>query len=207
VVGWIDLTAADAEGELRRLRTVPGGHLLVGVRHQAEDEPDPRWLVRADVRRSLRAVAAAGLGYDLLVRAPQRPAARTLAEQLPEVTFVLDHAGKPGIAAGEGQPWTSWIAAMAALPNVTCKLSGLITEAPWDAWTPDLIRPYADHVLSCFGAGRVMFGSDWPVCELAGRYADVLELTQDLLAGATESERADVLGGTACRTYRIHTSG
>jgi L-fuconolactonase len=201
VVGWLDLTASDVRAAIDRLRSVRGGQSLVGIRHQAEDERDPRWLLRPSVLRGLRAVGAAGLVYDLLVRAPQRPAAHAVAERLPEVPFILDHAGKPGIAAGERAPWTSWIAGIATLPNVVCKLSGLITEAPWDGWTTELIRPYAEHVLSCFGADRVMFGSDWPVCELAGSYADVLELTHDLLSGATETERAAVLGGTATRVY------
>lgn len=206
VVGWVDLTAADGAARIDRLRATAGGHLLVGIRHQAEDEPDPRWLLRQDVQRNLRKLPAAGLVYDILVRAPQRPAAYIVARQLPEVRFVLDHAGKPGIASGEGQPWASWIADMATLPNVTCKLSGLITEANWQTWTPETIRPYADHILSCFGADRVMFGSDWPVCELAACYTDVLTLTEDLLTGASTTERADILAGTARRTYRIHTS-
>ncbi|HEV2784543.1 MAG TPA: amidohydrolase family protein [Actinophytocola sp.] len=193
VVGWVDLTAPD----------IPADPLLVGVRHQVEDEPDPEWLLHDDVLRGLRAVGAADLVYDLLVRAPQRPAALEVVRRLPDVRFVLDHAGKPGIATGEGEPWASWITDLAALPNVVCKLSGLVTEATWDAWTADDIRPYAEHVLSAFGADRVMFGSDWPVCELAGSYAEVLKLTHDLLDGASASERAAVLAGTARRTYRL----
>jgi L-fuconolactonase len=200
VVGWVDLTT---RVDLDRLRTVPGGQLPVGIRHQVEDEPDPEWLLRDKVLRGLRSVAAAGLVYDLLVRAPQRGAAQAVAARLDDVRFVLDHAGKPNIAAREGSPWASWIARMAALPNVVCKLSGLITEAAWDGWTVDTIHPYADHVLTCFGADRVMFGSDWPVCELAGSYADVLELTAELLNGASDTERAAVLGGTAERTYGL----
>jgi L-fuconolactonase len=203
VVGWLDLTGPGVATKIKRLRTVPGGAALVGIRHQAEDEPDAGWLLREDVRCGLRAVGTAGLAYDLLVRAPQRPAAHAVAERLPEVSFVLDHAGKPAIAAGERAPWTSWIAAMATLPNVVCKLSGLVTEASWNAWTAEDIRPYAEHVLSCFGADRVLFGSDWPVCELAAGYAEVLELTHDLLSGASASERAAVLGGTARRVYRL----
>jgi L-fuconolactonase len=191
VVGWTDLTAPD----LDRLRTVPGGHLLVGIRHQVEDEPDPNWLLRKEILAGLRSVGAAGLAYDLLVRAPQRPAAYTAARQLPEVSFVLDHAGKPGIAAGEWDGWAAWITSLAELPNVTCKLSGLITEANWHTWTAEDIRPYAEHVLDRFGPGRVMFGSDWPVCELAGSYAEVLTLARDLLP-------AESLGDTARRIYQ-----
>jgi L-fuconolactonase len=203
VVGWLDLTApvpADL-AHLDRLRGVPGGHLLVGIRHQVEGEPDPDWLRRDDVRAGLRAVGAAGLAYDLLVRAPQRPAAHAVAEQLPDVRFVLDHAGKPGIATGEWDGWAAWIRDLARLPNVVCKLSGLITEADWNSWSAGTIRPYAEHVLGCFGPDRVLFGSDWPVCELAGTYVEVLELAESLLAGLSEDERANVMGGNAVRVY------
>jgi L-fuconolactonase len=195
VVGWVDLTAP---ADLERLRTVPGGHLLVGIRHQVEDEPDLEWLLRTEVQQGLRAVGAAGLVYDVLVRAPQRAAAYTAAKQLPDVPFVVDHAGKPGIATGEWEAWAAWIANIAELPNVTCKLSGLITEAVWDSWSAEVVRPYAEHVLSSFGPDRVMFGSDWPVCELAGSYAEVLDLARTLLAGAPEA-----FGETARRTYSI----
>lgn len=203
VVGWLDLTAAAPS--LERLRTVPGGHLLVGIRHQVENEPDPEWLVRPAVHKGLRTLADAGLPYDLLVRAPQRPAALAAVRQFPDVHFVLDHAGKPGIAAGEWDPWASWLSALAALPNVTCKLSGLITEAPWHTWTAPQIHPYADHILSTFGPDRVMFGSDWPVCELAGTYTDVLNLTHNLLTPATPTERSAILSDTARRTYLTPT--
>lgn len=193
VVGWVDLTVP---AELDRLLTIQGGHLLVGIRHQVEDEPDPSWLLRPEILAGLRAIAAAGLPYDLLVRAPQRPAALAVAKQLPELSFILDHAGKPAIAAGEWDPWASWITDLAALPNVTCKLSGLTTEAIWDNWSTVDIRPYADHILDSFGPARVMFGSDWPVCELAGTYTDVLNLAQTLLP-------PECLAETAKRVYRL----
>ncbi|WP_233512598.1 amidohydrolase family protein [Micromonospora deserti] len=199
VVGWLDLTGPDVNGEIDRLRPGP----LVGVRHQVEDEPDPDWLLRDDVTRGLTALGARGLAYDILVRAPQRPAALAAARRLDGVRFVVDHAGKPAIAAGEWEPWASWITAMARCEAVVCKLSGLITEAAWDDWDAARIRPYADHVLSAFGADRVLFGSDWPVCELAGRYADVLALIDELLAGCTATERAGVLGRTARRVYAL----
>ncbi len=196
VVGWIDLTA-DVAGQLR---SIPNGQSMVGIRHQVEDEPDPDWLLRPDVVRGLRAVAEAGLVYDLLVRQPQRAAAHSVAKNLPEVSFVLDHAGKPAIAAGEWEPWATWITELARLPNVVCKLSGLVTEADWATWSEATIRPYAEHVLTAFGADRVMFGSDWPVCELAATYAAVLALTESLLS---PTERTAVLGATAKRVYRL----
>ncbi|MGI5472739.1 amidohydrolase family protein [Streptomyces sp. CA-132043] len=197
VVGWADLAVPEL--------ALPDDPLLVGVRHQVEDEPDPRWLERADVRRSLATLGARGLAYDVLVRAPQRQAALDCVRALDEVRFVLDHAGKPGITAGEWRPWAAWITGTAACPNTVCKLSGLVTEAPWHTWTTALLRPYAEHVLAEFGADRVLFGSDWPVCELAGGYGAVRALTDELLGGCTATERAAVLGGTARRVYGLDT--
>lgn len=205
VVGWADLTEADISSVLDRLRIVPGGQSLIGVRHQVEDESDPEWLLRHDVLHGLRAVGAAGLVYDLLVREPHRDAAYSAAGRLPDTSFVLDHAGKPAIAQNEWASWASWIERLAGLPNVACKLSGLITEAAWDGWSATTLQPYAEHILAAFGADRVMFGSDWPVCELAGSYPEVLTLTKTLLSGASEAERTAVLGATAQRVYNLPT--
>jgi L-fuconolactonase len=203
VVGWVDLTAADVAGVLDRLRAGPGGDRLVGVRHQVQDEPDPAWLARTDVRRGLRAVADAGLAYDLLVLVPQLPAARAAVAALPDARFVLDHAAKPAIAAGSLEPWAGELAALARLPNVACKLSGLVTEARWDDWDADRIRPYADHVLGVFGPERVMFGSDWPVCRLAASYVQVRQLAETLAAGLSPAEREAVFHRTAAHAYRL----
>jgi L-fuconolactonase len=120
---------------------------------------------------------------------------------LPEGRFVLDHAAKPPIAAGAMEPWADALAELARLPNVSCKLSGLVTEARWDDWDAERIRPYADHVLASFGPDRVMFGSDWPVCELAASYAEVRGLADELLEGLSPSERDAVLWTTATRVY------
>jgi L-fuconolactonase len=203
VVGWVDLTAPDVAATVEALRAGPGGGLLVGVRHQVQDEPDPGWLARPEVRRGLRAVAAADLAYDLLVRVDQLEQARAAVLDVPDGRFALDHAAKPPIAAGSTEPWSARLAALAALPNVSCKLSGLVTEARWDGWDTAAIRPYAEHVLASFGADRVMFGSDWPVCELAATYAQVRDLAGALIAGASPAERDAVLRGTATRTYRL----
>lgn len=203
VVGWVDLTAPDVADRLAALRAAPGGDLLVGIRHQAEDEPDPRWLLRDDVRRGLAAVAAAGLAYDLLVRPPQLPAAVELTGLLPSARFVLDHAGKPPVARGELEPWASAITALAKRPNVFCKLSGLVTEADWASWQVADLRPYAEHVLASFGPDRVVFGSDWPVCELAATYEQVAASAAELTAGLSAAERAEVFGATAVRAYGL----
>jgi L-fuconolactonase len=203
VVGWIDLVADDVGDQITRLRAGTGGSRLVGIRHQVQDEPDPGWLRRPDVARGLRAVAAAGLVYDLLVLVPQLPTAIDVVRRHPDLRFVLDHAAKPPIASGEREPWAALVAELAGLPNTWCKLSGLVTEARWDGWTVENIRPYAEHVFEVFGPSRVMFGSDWPVCELAGSYARVRELMDKLTEGLTPAERADVFGATATAVYGL----
>lgn len=195
VVGWVDLTAPDVAG---RLAALDHRELLVGIRHQVENEPDPEWLLRADVRRGLTAVAEAGLTYDLLVNPGQYAAAATAADRLPDAPFVLDHAGKPPIASGEIAGWARAITEIARRPNVFCKLSGLVTEADWASWRAGDLAPYAEHVLTAFGADRVLFGSDWPVCELAATYAQVVEVAESFLSPA---ERHVVFEATARRAY------
>ncbi|MFJ4934807.1 amidohydrolase family protein [Streptomyces pseudovenezuelae] len=203
VVGWTDLTRPDIADELARLRSLPGGTRLKGIRHQVQGEPDPGWLLRPDVRRGLTAVADAGLVYDLVVLPHQLPACVKAAESLPRLTFVLDHLGKPPIASGRPEPWAADIRALAGLPNTVCKLSGMVTEADLATWTVDDLRPYADTVLDAFGPDRLMFGSDWPVCTLGATYGETMSVTKELTAGLGTSERADVLGGTATRTYGL----
>jgi L-fuconolactonase len=203
VVGWVDLRACDVTDRLAELTAGAGGDKLVGIRHQVQEELDPWWLSRADVRQGLAAVAAAGLAYDLIVTASQLPATIDAVRALPQLRFVLDHGGKPRIAAGEIEPWRSQVAELAQLPNVAVKLSGLITEADHREWTVDDLRPYADSLVDAFGPDRVMFGSDWPVCLLAASYDDVLAATEELIAGLTPDERAAVFGEVAVRTYRL----
>ncbi|WP_432041147.1 amidohydrolase family protein [Streptomyces cadmiisoli] len=203
VVGWTDLIRPDIADELARLRELPGGRYLKGVRHQVQGEPDPRWLLRPDVHRGLAAVAAAGLVYDLVVRPHQLPACVEAAAAHPGLTFVLDHLGKPGIASGEREPWATGVRALAALPNTVCKLSGLVTEADPAAWTVDDLRPYGEVALDAFGPRRLMFGSDWPVCVLAASYREVIDAASELTAGLGEAERAEVFEGTAARVYDL----
>lgn len=201
VVGWVDLTAFPARG-IERLRAAPGGEFLVGIRHLVQAEPDPEWLARVDVLRGLAAVREAGLVYDVLVVPHQIPAAITAARVLPDLTFVLDHLGKPPIATGELEPWATHLAALAREPNVVAKLSGLVTEAS-KGWKAADLRPYVETALTAFGPDRLMVGSDWPVCLLAGEYAEVLDATNTLLEELTATERAAVLGGTATRVYGL----
>jgi L-fuconolactonase len=203
VVGWVDLTAPDVADRLAGLRGLPGGELLVGIRHLVQDEDDPQWLGRPDVRRGLATLGQSGLRYDVVVREPQWPAALAAARALEGVPLVLDHAGKPPLAAGDLTAWRAWIADLAALPHVSVKLSGLVTEADWQHWTVDGLRPVAEPLLDLFGASRVMLGSDWPVCELAAPYEQVWAAGLALLDGATPGERQAVTAGTATSFYGL----
>jgi L-fucono-1,5-lactonase len=203
VVGWVDLTDPGVEDEIAELRERPDGTNLVGIRHQAHDEPDPAWLVRDDVVRGIEAVGRAGLVYDLLVRSRELPAALDLARRLPDIRFVIDHVAKPPIASGELEPWASRIAPFRELEHVACKISGMVTEADWSTWTRADLQPYVDHVLKVFGPDRLLFGSDWPVCLLAASYDQVADAARTTLASLRDNDRAKVLGGTAARVYRL----
>ncbi len=202
VVGWVDLTASDVADRLAELRALPGGDHLVAVRHQVQLEPDPNWLIREDVLAGFRAVADAGLAFDLLVLPHQLPAAIEATRRVDHMNWVLDHAAKPPIASGELQPWQSLITELAGEPSVTCKLSGLVTEAS-DAWSIAQIRPYAEWVFEAFGPDRVMFGSDWPVALLRASYHEVVALTEELVAPLSAGEQAAIWGGAAMRAYRL----
>jgi L-fuconolactonase len=203
VVGWTDLTSPAVGHEIARLRALPGGDRLAGIRHLVQDEPDPDWLRRPEVRRGIRAVGAAGLAYDLLVRPVQLPAALAVTGDLPSVRFVLDHGAKPDIASGRREPWASLIGDLAARPNVSCKVSGLVTEAG-PGWRPDQIGPYIDHLLDRFGPGRLIFGSDWPVCTLAASYGDVIALARDALESRLgPAELNAVFAANAIAAYRL----
>jgi L-fuconolactonase len=203
VVGWTDLTAPDVADTLAALRELPGGDRLVSIRHQVQGEPDPNWLLRPDVQRGLAAVADAGLVYDLVVLPGQLPVAAEAAARQPGLTFVLDHLGKPPIAGKEQEPWASDVRAFAALPNTVCKLSGMVTEAAWATWTTRDLVPYADTVLDAFGPGRLMFGSDWPVCRLAATYGEVVAAARALTHRLSDEERRAVFETTAGRVYGL----
>ncbi len=183
VVGWVDLTDPGVGAAIDRLRTLPGGDRLVGIRHQVQDEPDPDWLRRPDVRRGIAAVGAAGLAYDLLVWTRSLPASVDTVRALPDVRFVLDHLAKPQIREGSLRAWAAAMAPLGALPNVSAKVSGLVTEADHDAWTvDDLVEPVR-HALDLFGPDRLLFGSDWPVCLVAASYDRVADAASDAQAG------------------------
>ena len=205
VVGWVDLTDPAVDDVIADLRHGPGGDRLVGIRHQVHDEADPRWLLRDDVRRGIRAVGRTDLVYELLVRSRELPAAREIVATMPDVPFIVDHLAKPPIRDGAGgiQPWADLVASFAGLPNVSWKISGLVTEADWQRWGPADLAPFVDHALRTFGPGQLIFGSDWPVCLLAATYEEVAAAARELTAGLSDSERAAVFGGNATAVYGL----
>jgi L-fuconolactonase len=205
VVAWAPLADPRLEEVLEAYLALPGSEKLVGIRDQVQGHDDPDYLDRPEVRAGLATVADAGLVNELVVRADQLPSCGRAALALPEAVFVLDHLGKPAVADGaEGLArWRSAIAEYAAQPNAHAKLSGLVTEADWASWTVEDLRPFAHAALELFGAERLMFGSDWPVCELAASYAQVLEAARDLLGGLDDARRAAVLGANAVRIYGL----
>lgn len=210
VVGWADLTAPDVADTLARLRGLPGGGHLSGIRHPALIEPDSDWLARPDVLRGLAAVAGAGLAYDVVGEPRHLPAAVTAARQVPELRFVLDHLGNPDMTPGTSpavsQPWATAFAEFAALENTTAKLSGVLGVPPPPGATPGTlahIRPYYDLALHDFGPTRLMFGSDWPPCTVDASYGEVLATARALTADLSSSEQAAIFSGTARQAYQL----
>jgi L-fuconolactonase len=198
VVGWIDLTSADI---IEQLRLFAGRTKLCGFRHMVQDEPDDRYLLREDVLRGIRAIGDAGFPYDLLLYPRQLPAAIELVSRLPNQQFVLDHCAKPFIKTRKFEPWATHIRELARFPYVCCKLSGLVTEADWHSWQPADLRPYVDLVVEAFTPSRLMFGSDWPVCLLAGDYRAVKNCIESYAQQFSPQDRALIFGGVAARFY------
>jgi len=203
VVGWVDLRSPWIDARLDALRSHPK---LVGIRHIVQAEPDG-FLARTDVRGGIAALGRSGLPFDILVYARQLRQAIDLAAAFPHQRFVLDHLGKPDIRHGEFDGWHRDLRQLGALPNVSAKLSGLVTEADWSSWTPGELRRYIDAAFACFGADRLMIGSDWPVCTLAGAYRDVMQVTIDALSHRDAAERDAVLGGNARRFWYLSAMG
>ena len=202
VVGWVDLQS-DVPAQLDSLRSARGGQHLVGVRHVTTMEADESWLSRAEVIRGLASLASAGLPFDVVVEPWQLPLVKTLAQSMESATFVLDHLGNPPIASSDLARWSADIAALAACDNVRAKVSGLITKDDWEHWTVDRLRPVVEHALETFGPSRLMFGSDWPLAELAGGYGlwknAYLELTDSL----TPAEKASIDSASARAAYGL----
>jgi L-fuconolactonase len=203
VVGWVDVTRADVAETIASIRESENGNRLVGIRHLVHDEPDPEWLLRDDVLRGLSAVAETGLVYDLLVRTRELPAATEAARRLPGLRFALDHLAKPPISTRKIEPWASAMGEIAGLPNVTCKVSGLVTEADWSSWRSADLTPYIIKAVEIFGADRLMWGSDWPVCTLAATYSEVYETAVEILSDQVGDELESILGKRAASTYGL----
>lgn len=203
VIGWVDLRADDNGDRIDALRSQPGGGFLRGIRHQVHDEPDVAWICREDTMRGLAAVGSRGLVYELLLRPEHLVPATSVASRLDNLTFVVDHAAKPAIAHNGLEPWATDLRRLARLPNVVCKLSGLLTECDWRSWNVEQLRPYVEVVLDAFGPDRVMSGSDWPVCTLAASYGQSLAAHDNAMPMLSAPERHAVLAGTATSVYRL----
>lgn len=202
VVGWIDLTDPAIGETLDQIQHPK----LVGFRHQWHDEPDAAWNVLPEVLRGLRELAKRGLRYDLLVMPREWEYIPQVAEAVPELPLVIDHIAKPKIVEDQFDDWVEAMKVAASIPRMHIKLSGMVTEADWNAWKPSDLRPYIDKAIELFGVERVMYGSDWPVCLLAAAsYEQVFEALNKNLASLNEQEKAMVLGETARRFYGIET--
>lgn len=200
VVGWVDLRSPETRQQLEHFSLHPK---FRGVRHVVQDEPDDQFMLREDFIRGLEMLTEYNLTYDILVFPRHLPVACELVEKFPGQPFVLDHIAKPFIKDGRVSPWDTHIRRLAAYSNVWCKVSGMVTEANWRQWQPLDFRPYLDVVFEAFGPHRIMFGSDWPVCTLAGAYADVAGIVSDYIQGLSAEEQADVWGGTARKFYGL----
>ena len=200
VVGWVDLRSPRLRFELEPLA---GKSKLVGVRHMVQSEPDERFLLQPDFLRGIAMLEEFDLAYDILIYPRHLPVAAEFAARFPRQRFVLDHLAKPPIKSGAVDIWARGIRGLASFPNVFCKVSGLVTEANWQVWKCEDMWPYLEVAFDCFGASRLMIGSDWPVCTVAAPYARVMDLVTDYLGKYPAEEREAVLGGNAATFWRL----
>jgi L-fuconolactonase len=200
VIGWVDLQSDNLRSQLRELTENPKLH---GVRHVIQSEPDDRFMLRPQFLRGVAALEEFGLTYDILIYARHLPVAAEFVQRFPRQSFVLDHLAKPLIKHGEIEPWRSDLRRLAEFPNVYCKLSGMVAEADWQAWTAEQIAPYLAIAFEYFGPERLMIGSDWPVCTVAGSYSQILNVVIEFLGEYPAGERAAILGGTAAKLWRL----
>lgn len=200
VVGWVDFASPELEAQLERVGAHPK---LKGVRELIHDMPDVDYATSDGHAGAIALLERFGLTYDLLLKPPHLRPATALADRFPNQPFVVDHIAKPAIGAGEREPWERELRDLALRPNVLCKLSGMVTECDWRSWSAEQIRPYLDVVLDAFGADRVMIGSDWPVCTLAGGYAPVMGVVVAFASELSAAERTAILGGNCARFYGL----
>ena len=200
VVGWVDLCSSECRPQLETFSTNPK---LVGIRHIVQSEPDDRFLMRPDFLAGVALLEEFDLAYDVLIYTKHLSVAAEFTEQFPRHRFVLDHLAKPSIKDREIESWAAGIRRIASFPNVYCKLSGLVTEADWRHWRPHDITPYLDAAFEAFGPSRLMIGSDWPVCLVAGSYSRTMDVVKDYLQHHSAETRDAVLGGNAQRFWRL----
>ena len=200
VVGWVELCSPMLELELEQFCYHPK---LRGVRHPVHDEPDDEFMLRQDFVRGIGRLRQYNLAYDLIVFPRHLATACKLVAEFPEQTFVLDHMAKPRIRDGRIEPWHSDIKRLAEFQNVSCKISGMVTEADWESWKRKDFFPYMDIVLEVFGAERVMVGSDWPVCTLAAEYEQVIEIAAEFIQQLSPDEQSAIWAQNAVRIYQL----
>jgi L-fuconolactonase len=200
VVGWVDLRSPNVEAQLERFKDRTK---LVGVRHVVQDEPDDRFVLREDFMRGIGKLKAYDLVYDILIFPHQLPATIELVRRFPDQVFILDHMAKPNIKDEQISPWESDIKKLASFENVSCKMSGMVTEADWHNWVVEDFRPYMEVVLEAFGAERLTIGSDWPVCTLAGQYGSVVSIAADFIAQLSDNEQKAIWEGNPERIYGL----
>ena len=203
VVGWLDMETLEAQDKLDGYLALPGGDKLVGIRDLAQYKDDSRWLMRPTVIKNVQELGARGIAYDLLTKPDQLQAAIELVQVCPETQFVMDHISKPFIEKGEVEPWGKQMRRLASLPNVVCKVSGMVNEANWDNWETKDFTPYIEILLDYFGANRLMFGSDWPVALLAATYLEVVELAETLTSSLSASEKTCFWSESAIQAYGL----
>lgn len=201
VVGWLDMESPDFPQQFEQYRKCAK---FIGVRPMLQDIPDDEWILRPQVLSSLGFIAEADFPFEFLTYPRHLPFVLQVLERVPKLRAVIDHISKPEIRAGKLEPWKSWIAQVARHENLYCKLSGMVTEADHKHWSADDLRPYVEHVMECFGPDRVMFGSDWPVCLLAGSYDQVIAVLEELLSSTlNEDAMQKIFGTNAARFYKL----
>jgi len=204
VVGWLQIDSPDAISHCEKYLEAPGGIYLKGIRDVAQDLPDSNYLAKPQSIATVQQLGKMGLTYDILTKTPELRAAIDLVKACPDVQFVLDHISKPYIAKGEIEPWKSLITELAAFENVSCKISGMVTEAKWNNWESEDFAPYVDHIIESFSPQRLMFGSDWPVALLAApSYSEVVHMAEGLTATLSETESELFWRTNALSAYKI----
>ena len=201
VVGWVDLKSNEVDAQLKEFTSHAK---FKGVRHLVESEPADDWVIQSDVVQGLQQLSKANVSYDLLVHTRHLKYVPQVAEKCPDLALVIDHMAKPPIASVEFASWSKALKSVAAFQNIHCKLSGLVTEANWESWQAEDLKPYIEFALEVFGPRRMMFGSDHPVCLLASSYQRVLETFQEILSDVSENEREDIFALNAARFYRLN---